>query len=214
MKKSANATQYILRIAGINHNDPAIRQRLIEWLAGCSAHCGQPDFVAVEWDKDVFEGVKAKREELRCLLTKEWPNISGSLLNTLVLSLGYEGDAHLEIYPDVDILWLDQGRQEGRGNDDYPRRFIEKCAVWRLRDYKRFLDAWPGVADESKILCRISEGASNVPAPQYGRRDEKWAELIAQAAVQGVSNWALAIVGNDHAIDDNGSMRRFALPLG
>lgn len=202
MNKSANATQYILRIAGINHKDPAMRQRLIEWLARCSTRFGQPDFVAVEWDMDVFESVKAKREEFRCLLRNEWPNFSESVLDTLMLSLGYEGDAHVAIYPTADTLWLDQGRK------DYPRNFVAKCAAWRFRDYKKFLDARPGGSDDSAILCRISEGASVVAAPQYGTRDRKWAELIAQATAQGINNWAIAIVGNDHAVDDDGSMRR------
>src|SRR3989442_7527 len=88
VKKPSEEIKYTLRVAGVNHEDPAIRQRLVDWLTWCSVHYGQPDFVAVEWKKDIFERVKAKREEFRCLLEKEWPNISENLLKILVLSLG------------------------------------------------------------------------------------------------------------------------------
>jgi hypothetical protein len=214
MEHSPETKPYIVRIAGINHFDPAMRQGLIEWLAGRLAKHGKPDFIAVEWDKGIFEGVKAKREEFRQLLKHEWPAISERLLNTLTLSLGYEGDAHLETYPDADILWLDKGRKEGPGSNDYPKKFVEKCARWRLNHYKKFLGGWPTDANDSKILSRISQGANNVAPSQYDPRDQKWVELIKVRSLGASLGWAIAIVGRDHTRRHDRSMRSLLEEIG
>jgi hypothetical protein len=194
------AKQYVLRIAGINHMDPAMRGRLINLLAAHKVKFGSPDFIAVEWDERVFKSVSAKRERFRSLLKREWPNFSEKLLNILVLSLGYEGDSHLQVYPGVEILWLDQGRQ-------YPLGFKEKCAEWRLRDYKRYLKALPANASETEILSQMRQAASNVPPPQPCGRDKRFADAIKNKSIGGARGWAIAIVGDDHARRDGGSMR-------
>lgn len=200
------AKQYVLRIAGINHKDPAMRHRLIELLNEYFAKYKTPDFIAVEWDENVFSAVLAKREELRGLLKGEWPNIPEKLLNTLVQSLGYEGDAHLDVYPNVDTVWLDQGRK------DYGSDFTEKFAKWRLRDYRRFLGTC--CIDSPHALSRLSESASKVDCPRYDPRDRIFADAIRKRSILGGNDWAIAIVGDDHARTGGGSMRDLLAAMG
>jgi hypothetical protein len=207
MKHSPETKPYILRIAGINHFDPTIRQKLLKWLDDCSSKYGKPDFVALEWDKKVFEGVKAKREEFQRLLMETWPAVSKTLLNTLTLSLGYEGDAHLEVYPDVEILWLDEGRKQSQVPEDYPKHYVETCARNLFKRYDKFLGEWPDNECDSSVLARLSRAASAVPQTEFDNRDAKFAGLIKSHPVSGRHGWAIAIVGRDHARRNAGSMR-------
>ncbi len=200
------AKKYVLRIAGINHKDPAMRQRLIELLTDYYGKYETPDFIAVEWDEDVFKAVMAKREEFRGLLKEEWPNITEKLLNTLVQSLGYEGDAHLGVYPNVDTVWLDQGRK------DYGSDFIENLAKRRLRDYRKFLGTCCINAPDA--LSRISESASKVDCPRYDPRDRIFADAIRNNSIVGGNDWAIAIVGDDHARMGGGSVRDLLAAMG
>lgn len=207
-KSAEMSSPLILRLVGINHKDPAMRRQLIEWLVACSAKYGKPDFVAVEWDESIFGAVKAKRAEFRQLLKQEWPDISDPLLNTLVLSLGYEGDSHIDVYSNVDVLWLDEGRKEGLGDDDMTKGFVEKCARWRLRDYKAFLGKWPTDADDSMILKQMSNGASKVSEFKPNSRDDKWVSRIVMKSTQTIDcRWAIAIVGEGHTRKLSGTMR-------
>ena len=68
---ASNPKQYVLRIAGINHNDPSMRQRLIQWLTTCAKY-GNPDFVGVEWDRDIYGRVRDQRERFSQLLRRQW----------------------------------------------------------------------------------------------------------------------------------------------
>lgn len=200
----------ILRIVGISHFDPAGRQSLREWLARCAERHGKPDFIAVEWDSEVYGQVRAKREKFADLVKKEWPNISESLLKTLKLSLGYEGDTHLEIYAGVEILWLDEGRQ-------YSKHVVDNYANERLTLYKAYLGGWPADADDSEILLRISRGSNkDVEAPPASGtpRDKIFADRIAQRARKDEGGWVIVIVGKNHAVDCSGSMRRLLEELG
>jgi hypothetical protein len=200
----------ILRIVGINHFDPAERQSLSEWLARCAEAYGNPEFIAVEWDSGFHDQLRARRDEFANMLKKEWPNISESLLKTLKLSLGYDGDTHLETYAGVETLWLDEGRP-------FRKRVLEDYAHNRLKLYKAYLGEWPTDADDSEILLRISRGANNdVEAPPASGtpRDESFADRIAQKARKDDDGWAIVIVGKNHAADCSGSMRRLLEVIG
>jgi hypothetical protein len=91
----------ILRIAGVNHFDPGGRQKLVKWLLSWSKKFGKPAFVATEWDKEIFARVKTQRKEFERLIGDQWPPLSAGLSSVLTLSLAYEGDAYLEVFPDV-----------------------------------------------------------------------------------------------------------------
>lgn len=197
----------ILRIAGTNHLDPTGRRRLIEWLRGCSDRHGTPAFVATECNEGFHARARAQRKVFRSLLRHEWPSATEALVETCVLSLDYEGDAHLEIYPEVSTLSLDECRR-------CPDRYFRSLPKGILNKYKKWLNyQLPKLAD-SAILARLSrcanDGADEPVDDDHwldSVRDEKLAERIAGAAKPEEPGWAIAIVGRSHAKDRSGSMR-------
>ena len=130
--------------------------------------------------------------------------MSESLLETLTLSLAYEGDTHTAYYPEADTLWLDEGRKVDR--DD-----VENYAGHRLDVYKRFLNAVPEGTNDGSILLRMREAAIQEagPIPQQGdARDEKFSARVLQTIKKSKCDWAIVVVGKNHAGDFKGSIRR------
>lgn len=192
----------ILRIAGVGHFDAAGRQRLVEWLRHCSEKFGKPAFIATEWDNEIFAQVKAQREEFRRLIGNQWPALSSGLSRVLTLSLAYEGDAHIEVFSDVEVLWLDEGRQAP--DDD-----IRKYALDRFEMYKRWLGNEISDRDDSATLARMSERATREAGrpPNVGNeRDAKFADSILRRVGKGGGDWAVVIVGKFHALRYAASM--------
>ena len=192
----------ILRIAGVAHFDPTGRQRLIEWLRYCSEKFGEPAFIATEWDKHILEKVLPQREELRRLISKQWPAFSADLLKSLTLSLAYEGDTHFEVFPEAGILWLDEGREPPEDVRDYARS--------RFAMYKAWLGDKVAQTDDSAILEKMSKMAAEEagdPPSEGNERDAKFADLILRRVATG-GDWAVIIVGKFHALNYARSMRQ------
>lgn len=188
----------ILRIAGVAHFDPTGRQRLVEWLRHCS---GKPTFIATEWDKHILQEVLLQREEFRRLISNQWPTLSADLLKSLTLFLAYEGDTHLEVFPEAEILWLDEGREPPEELRNYARN--------RFEMYKAWLGDKIAETDDSAILRRMSEMAAaeaGDPPIQGNERDAKFADLILRRVTNG-GDWAAIIVGKFHALNYARSMR-------
>ena len=188
-----------LHIAGFKHFDPTGRTRLRQWLEQLSTeHTEPPAFVAVEWDEDLFGEVKAQRASFRNLITQEWPFASPGLLDELELSLGYGGDTHTGVFPDVPVIWLDQGR----------RCDVSCYASKRLDMYKSFLgeEGLPG--DSTAALATLSQQASERadPPTKGDERDQKWTRLIIDEIAQSGGDWAIAIVGPNHTRASSGYM--------
>lgn len=73
-----------LYIAGINHNDPVSRTGLIQWLHEIKAeNQTKPDFIASEWDEEVYTKVAAQRPYLSQLLEKEWPDLNQKQIESI-----------------------------------------------------------------------------------------------------------------------------------
>jgi hypothetical protein len=190
-----------LHIAGFNHFDPAGRTRLRGWLDRLSAeHSEPPAFVAVEWDQQNFADVKAERALFRKLMQRQWPEAAPDLLDELELSLGYGGDTHTVLFPDVPVVWLDQGRRCDLS--DYARK--------RLNMYKLSLAPHGSPHNASAALSRLSQSAwENAKPPSAGdERDRKFASLLLQHIDQVAGDWAIAIVGSNHATTNPGYLRR------
>ena len=98
----------LVRIYGGVHDDPGSRQRFLADLI--SRHA--PQFVAVEWARDVFERLVVWRPWIEKELCRRWQFLEGAGCREVSLALGWEGDAHVELFPDVDRLWLEDGYQE------------------------------------------------------------------------------------------------------
>ena len=157
-------------------------------------------FVAVEWDSDLFAQVKEQRKKLRELAQKQWPSAGSDLMDILELSLGYEADTHPEVFPNSQVLWLDQGRQAN----------VQRYAQQRLDMYRSFLKADDLPTNTTAALAMFSEGARKI-AEQLTEgepRDATFASLINEKVAQGKGRWAIAIVGASHAAAHKGSMRK------
>lgn len=188
-----------LHIAGVNHFDPMCRNCLILWIKQLSAaNNGPPVFVATEWDENIFAEVKRQRSEFRKLAQGEWPNAPSGLLDVLELSLGYEADTHTKSFPNVKVLWLDEGRQVNN---------INTYAEDRLRLYKSYLSKLLPT-DTSSALDKLSRAVRNgaTPPKEGTVRDHKFACLILKEVAKNGGEWAIAIVGYSHASDNQGTM--------
>jgi hypothetical protein len=120
-------------IYGGVHDDPGSRQR---FLAELTKQDTAPHFVAVEWEKSVFERFAAWRPWIEEGLKSRWSFLPQKDRHELSLGLAWEGDAFAICFPSTDLLWLESGFQEadlkqlyGMNADKYP----ENCAISLLR---------------------------------------------------------------------------------
>lgn len=115
-------------IAGINHNDPLSRIELIEWMNDIASYeQSYPDFIAPEWKEEYFNSVKKQRTEFDKRVRSEWPFLTESQIEAITLSLGFEGDAHKEVFGELPVLWLDRERNAGNSSvEDFYRFRLKK----------------------------------------------------------------------------------------
>jgi len=226
-----------LHFCGINHYDPLGRHRLKDWMQGLlDKEATAPAFVAVEWDEMALSEVIGQRGEVPRLIRDL--STTGSLLvnatpeNIIAIakSLGYEGDTHHEVFPQVEFLWLDQalGRRErqldGTWKTNPIASFTADYAKQRIVKLQRYIDT-EGATD--KVLERISAGVwrdsdkseaddpdiaffsriqrSN-PDPEPINRDAIWSERIIQRVAEGEGDWAIIVVGANHIADCPGTL--------
>ena len=186
-------------MAGVNHFDPLCRENLIKWFTELVAiNDNPPAFIAVEYDKDHFEQIKKQRKRFRRLIQNEWPYLSSDKVDILQNSLGYEGDAHLQVFPAVELLWLDEGRQVNN------KSIIINYAEDRLKIYA---GSWS--VSKPLSINQLSENIRKIEASGVSSdRDVEFARLIQQRISKGGGSWAIAVVGSSHASEKNqGSMR-------
>ena len=136
------------------------------------------------------------------MLATEWPHASQPLLDTLERSLTYEGDTHADVFRNIDVLWLDQGRT------DCSRNQFEKYAECHLRLYRGNLAGWPEGASDPAIFDRLSASAARVDPPEVTPRDAIFADRITAKAAEVGRDRAIAIVGKDHSLREPGFMGR------
>jgi hypothetical protein len=194
-----------LQIAATNHFDPLCPIRLKDWLRRQQeAHALAPEFVAVEWDRDTFEKVRAQRPDFRALVIKAWPSISPFFADALTATIAFEGDTHLSIFPEAEILWLDAGREVTDPTD------ISEFAKLRLVGYEGWFPN--GISEyKERLLERMSaEAWTRAEKRKPDPRDWKFASAIL-ARIEQIkhpgSAWAICIVGANHASNDEGHMR-------
>jgi hypothetical protein len=195
-----------LCIAGVVHDDPLGRCKLIEWLRALSRR-GVPDFIATEWDATIFQRVRSQRRWFCEAARQEWPEAPRELIRELSLSLAYEADAHTQVFSGLEILWLDQGRRVERESD------VTEFAQARLGTYKSFLGntGMPPVVSEALALLS-REAWRRADAGAAGgidtARDSRWAQVLLERARRVSSQWAVAVVGQRHSTRDKGHFRR------
>jgi hypothetical protein len=115
-------------IYGGVRNDPGSRQRFLQELTKQGT---APHFIAVEWEKPVFERLAAWRPCIAEGLKSRWGFLTHEDCHELSRALAWEGDAYAKRFPGTDLLWLESGFQEA----DLKRRygmdtesFPESCA--------------------------------------------------------------------------------------
>lgn len=193
----------IIYIAGINHFDPLCRIELKAYLECLrNENIEPPAFIAVEYGEDNFKKIEGHRPEFRKMLLKKWPDLNSNLLDIFTASLGYEGDVHKEVFPDAEILWLDE-RQD---KEDAIRNYAQS----RLRIYHDFLKGIDICNGHETVLKKLRNEARN--SAKHGNfdkgRSSKFAKLIMKRIKKGISNkWAVVIVGSNHASEEQGTMR-------
>lgn len=191
-----------LRIAGVNHNDVLGRERLIKWLQEVKAVEGtHPAFVAVEYDEEIFYKIREQRPILGKLVASVWTNTPSPVRKVIEESLVYEGDIHNMIFPGVETVWLDQGRNVSDST------IISNYARDKLNVYRCFIPVDQAeLGDESLRHMSISAWKRVVSPQPGGPRDIKFAQLIADRSRWKNSGWAIVIVGIDHACEVEGRM--------
>jgi hypothetical protein len=88
-------------IYGGVHDDPGSRQR---FLAELTKQETAPHFVAVEWEKSVFERFAAWRPSIEEGLKSRWSFLPQKDRHELSLGLAWEGDAYAKCFPSTDLL--------------------------------------------------------------------------------------------------------------
>ena len=192
-----------LRIAGVNHNDILGARRLCAWYDQVrKLDTSVPTFVAVEFDRELFEQAKLQRPLIRRLASEVWPKTDDEVLSLIEMSLVYEGDLHERIFPGVETVWLDQGRKvtDPTGMSDYAQN--------RLSIYKRFVSEAKSRIEihDVKVMCQAAWNQRVSPQPSGSLRDREFSQKIIQRVAQGASDWAIVVVGSSHASKIEGSM--------
>jgi hypothetical protein len=199
-----------LYVAGTSHHDSMGKPNLRTWLGGLAvANDGPPLFVAVQYDEAKFVEMKNQRPVLRRDLSM-WRTMPTGVLNALVDGLAYEPEGVLEMFPGVEIVWLEAGTTESA--ERVHRVWFAKYQ--RYADLKAvdFLTSDPNpllLLSEATWECFGGPGMIQPPEP----RDEKLARVILhrlrrekQPDELGSGRWAVVVVGANHTRNEPGRM--------
>lgn len=200
---------HMLYIAGIQHFDPLCRDRLFNWLKVLQkSHHRPPFFVAVEWDENIFRKVAGQRITLQQLAKKAWPQASSLFLEKLSEAMAFEADTHIELFPNIPTLWLDNDRIVNP-------EIVENYARDRLNVYRSFLSSEIAELNYETLLIMSREAWDRSSKPSQGNsRDVQFADLICECFNQTNNCWAIAIVGANHASTASGYMGAILIEKG
>lgn len=207
-------------IYGGVHYDPGSRRKFLEELAEQKT---APHFVAVEWEKSVFERLVARRPRIERGLKSRWDFLTPKDCHELSLALAWEGDTYAERFPGTDLLWLETGFQEAELERRYGAdadRFPENCArslLERLRNpcqstmSEFFTNTGPPPEPTSKeeLIDRVWGKAWSEAFQDPGNfeRDARWATAICERSVGLRDGWIAVVVGWEHVDPNAGDQR-------
>lgn len=214
----------ILMYGGV-HDDPGSRQKFVEELAKQET---PPHFVAVEWEKCVFERIVKYRPWIERELESRWSFLDREDRRELSLALAWEGDAYTERFPGVEELWLETGFQEA-----YLRRRCEAGADELLEERARNLlvglstpcrrtlrecmanaDPPPDPRSKKELIERVARKmwSDVIPeVPENFERDKRWEATISERSSGLRGGWIAVVVGWPHADPTGDSQRLHAL---
>ena len=202
------------------HYDPGTRQRFIEEFAKQQA---EPHFVAVEWEKHLFEEFVKWRPWVQDRLQSRWDFLTPEDTRELSLALAWEGDAYCETFPKAHPLWLETGFQQanfkrryGLELDRFPESFahglVERLSnpcVPTMAEWVADVESAPEPKSKTELIDRVwrktwSEASSE---PGGCDRDARWATMICEGVSALRGGWIAVVVGWQHA-DPTGDSRR------
>ena len=175
-------------LIGINHYDPLGPAKVKQALRLAKEKGFIPDCIATEWGYENAQAVMCQRKRFGELLSERLPQISSTDIDELKLSLAYEVDAHIDIYPDIPVIWLDEGRISEPS-------VIEKYADDRAAIILSAAKNTPFSLEKLSYEL-IRKSGYSVSAPSG--RDDKFTTVISDAVMNGYQNIA-CVIGSNHA---------------
>jgi len=196
-------------IAGTVHADPLCRRELLRWLRERqAAERTPPAFVAVEADPDHFSAIRAQREPFKQIARAAWPELSEDCIGELASTMLFEADAHTESFPDVDVFWMDRGRD--LPDADAVSKFAERH-LSMFDGLIRLRRSDSGDFEKEHLLRFLSNamklGLSNGPPQRTPARDMLWYQGLAQLILRWPENaWGIIVCGVEHTRKANGNV--------
>jgi hypothetical protein len=213
-------------IYGGVHYDPGTRQRFLEEFAKQGT---PPHFVAVEWEKSVFEKFVQWRPWVEERLRSRRDFLTSQDCRELSLALAWEGDAYTAIFPEADLLWLETSFQEvhfkqryGVDANKFPESFaivlVERlCNPCQPTMNESIANAYPPPEPRSKreLIDRVWKKVWSEAngAPGGFDRDARWATTICERSSGLHDGWIAVVVGWEHADPTSGDQRLRGLLL-
>lgn len=190
-------------IAGMNHNDILGPHRLTNWIEHVKENEDSlPNFVGVESSQNIFSQIKMQRPLMKRFVQEIWPETNQEIQALFENSLLFEVDLHVNFFPTVKTIWMDQGRIV---NDP---TIISNYAKERMNIYRSFI---PDCNKKLKIvdvekMSKVSWAQANQTQSGGTNRDAMFAETILKQMNEAQSGWAIVIVGARHASRSPGTM--------
>ncbi len=184
-----------LHLIGVNHYDALHRRLLADWLGTLRDSNGaDPAFVANELTDESITAIVPQRADLVRDAKRDWDVLDDPSLQSLGLSLGYDGDTHWTVFGRERSLWL------GYQTD------VSRFAANRLARCHQFVDPLGAPTDGPDFIRKLSIGAHN-NAQRPARGDDRDAHLAGQILTRIVrqgGEWGVCILGDNHtrAFDD------------
>lgn len=212
-------------IYGGVHHDPGTRQMFLEELG---KQATAPHFVAVEWEKSVFEKFIQWRPWVEERLRPRWNFLTSKDCGELSLALAWEGDAYKDRFATADTLWLESGFQQANLEKRYGTRFpesIPQSLAHRLCDPCSLsmseiianAERHPEPKSKKELIDHVWQKAwSEAFGDNNFERDARWASAISNRTSGLRDGWIALVVGWTHAdpLGDNRRLRGRLLSTG
>jgi hypothetical protein len=207
-------------IYGGVHHDPGTHHRFLEEIAKRPT---APHFVAVEWEKSVFQKFIPWRAWVRDHVGSCWDFLTPDDCNELSLALAWEGDAYGKIFPNTGVVWLESGFQEANFKERYGAaaqeaaenfacpllaRLCDPCRP-TMKEWAADIDPPPKPTSKKELIDRLWRNAWSEAWRNSGgfERDARWADMICERSSELEDGWIATAVGWQHA-DPTGDERR------
>lgn len=177
-----------IRLIGVNHYDPYGRMLIGEYLKREKEKGFCPDCLAAEWDSVLFHRIRKQREYLFNKLLDERYTTNRQEAKMIADAMGFEADSHLPFFPDLPILWLDEGRE-----------YDEMCITFYADDRYKVLFKNRREKDNKFDIESTRQSLLTKPSPDYipGDRDNNFASRVIRSIECGKKK-IICIVGKSH----------------